>query len=73
MQVYKGNLASQDISSWGRVDVTSSNIVIKHVNYTDEGLYVLKDHNNREVSYTKMELVGRFPQLVSVSWFQILV
>lgn len=60
MQVNRGLPASQDISSWGRVEITSSNIVIKHVNYTDEGLYILRDYNNRDVSYTRMELVGRF-------------
>lgn len=64
MQVDRGQLASQDISSWRRVEITSLNIVIKNVNYTDEGLYVLKDYANREVSYTRMELVGMFPELV---------
>lgn len=70
MQVYRGHPPSQDISSWGRVEITSSNIVIKHVNYTDEGLYILKDYSNREVSYTKMELVGRFLKFVWESWFE---
>lgn len=63
MQVYRGHPASQEVSIWHRVEITSSSIVIKHVNYTDEGLYVLKDDSNREVSYTKMELVGRFSEL----------
>lgn len=64
MQVYRGQPPSQDVSSWGRVEITSTNIVIKHVNYTDEGLYVLKDNSDQEVSFTKMELVGRFSELI---------
>lgn len=64
VQVYRGQTPSQDVSSWGRVEITSTNIVIKHVNYTDEGLYVLKDYSNQEVSLTKMELVGRFSELI---------
>ncbi|XP_075904924.1 uncharacterized protein LOC142903261 [Nelusetta ayraudi] len=55
--VYRGQPSSQDVSSWGRLEITSTNIVIKHVNYTDEGLYFLKDYSNRVVSFTKMELV----------------
>lgn len=43
---------------WGRVKVTSANIEIKNVNYTDEGLYVLKDRTNRDVSFTRLEVTG---------------
>lgn len=42
----------------GRVKVSSANIEIRNVNYTDEGLYVLKDGTDRDVSFTRMELTG---------------
>lgn len=54
-----GNPLSEDYNDyWGRVKVSSSNIEIRNVNYTDEGLYVLKDRTDRDVSFTRMELTG---------------
>lgn len=49
---------------WGRVKVSSGNIEIRNVNYTDEGLYVLKDQTDRDVSFTRMELTGRLHRYV---------
>lgn len=58
-QVHKGNLVSEDYHNyWGRVKVGMTNIEILNVNYTDEGLYVLKDQNDRDVSFTRMEVTG---------------
>lgn len=59
LQVRQGNPVSEDYHDyWGRVKVNSANIEILKVNYTDEGLYVLKDRIGRDVSFTRLEITG---------------
>uniref|UniRef100_A0A8C5D1P0 Uncharacterized LOC114471364 n=1 Tax=Gouania willdenowi TaxID=441366 RepID=A0A8C5D1P0_GOUWI len=55
--VRDGSRVSQDIPEyWDRVKTHSMNIEIKHVNYSDEGRYMLKDRRDRLVSVTRMDL-----------------
>ncbi|XP_047435508.1 DNA-directed RNA polymerase II subunit RPB1 [Mugil cephalus] len=56
--VRDGARVSQDLPDyWDRVQTHSSNIEIRHVNFTDEGRYTLTDRRDRVVSITKMDLI----------------
>lgn len=71
LQVRKGNPVSEDYHDyWGRVKVSSTNIEIRNVNYTDEGLYVLKDRTDRDVSFTRMEVTGGLSTRKTLLCFQ---
>lgn len=60
LQVRDGARVSQDLPDyWDRVQTHSMNIEIKHVNYSDEGRYTLRDRRDRLVSVTRMDLTGR--------------
>lgn len=62
LQVRDGALVSQDLPDyWDRVQTHSMSIEIKHVNYSDEGHYTLRDRRERIVSVTRMDLTGIFP------------
>ncbi|XP_029364211.1 uncharacterized protein LOC115047428 [Echeneis naucrates] len=55
--VNAGARVSQDLSEyWDRVEISSTNIEIRNVNYSDEGHYYLKDRKDRLVSVTRMDL-----------------
>ncbi|XP_028272687.1 uncharacterized protein LOC114442991 [Parambassis ranga] len=55
--VRDGALVSQDLPDyWDRVQTHSMSIEIKHVNYSDEGHYTLRDRRERIVSVTRMDL-----------------
>ncbi|XP_044042022.1 formin-A [Siniperca chuatsi] len=56
--VRDGALVSQDLPDyWNRVQTHSLNIEIRNVNYSDEGHYTLRDHRDRVVSVTRMDLI----------------
>uniref|UniRef100_A0AAQ6ALB7 Immunoglobulin subtype domain-containing protein n=3 Tax=Amphiprion ocellaris TaxID=80972 RepID=A0AAQ6ALB7_AMPOC len=58
--VRDGAPVSQDLPDyWDRVRTHSMNIEIKHVNYSDEGRYTLRDRRDRMVSITRMDLTDR--------------
>ncbi|KAM7393487.1 hypothetical protein PAMP_020353 [Pampus punctatissimus] len=55
-----GARVSQDLPNyWDRVWPSSRNIEIRHVNYSDEGYYSLKDRKDRLVSVTRMDLTDK--------------
>ncbi|XP_060941715.1 wu:fc21g02 [Limanda limanda] len=55
--VRDGAPVSRDLPDyWDRVQTHSMNIEIRHVNYSDEGHYSLRDRKNRLVSVTRMDL-----------------
>ncbi|XP_041840222.1 cleavage and polyadenylation specificity factor subunit 6 [Melanotaenia boesemani] len=55
--VRDGARVSQDLPDyWDRVQANSMNIEIRHVNYSDEGQYTLRDRKDRVVSVTRMDL-----------------
>ncbi|AWP06368.1 Hypothetical protein SMAX5B_004946 [Scophthalmus maximus] len=55
--VRHGAPVSQDLPDyWNRVQTHSMNIEIRHVNYTDQGHYFLRDSKGRKVSVTRMDL-----------------
>lgn len=61
-QVRHGAPVSQDLPDyWNRVQTHSMNIEIRHVNYTDQGHYFLRDSKGRKVSVTRMDLTGWLP------------
>lgn len=61
-QVRDGVRVSQDLPDyWDRVQTHFKDIEIRNVNYSDEGHYILRDHRDRLVSVTKMDLTGGFP------------
>uniref|UniRef100_A0A3Q1ESL5 Formin-A-like n=2 Tax=Acanthochromis polyacanthus TaxID=80966 RepID=A0A3Q1ESL5_9TELE len=58
--VRDGAPVSQDLPDyWDRVQTHSMKIEIKHVNYSDEGRYTLRDRRDRMVSITRMDLTDR--------------
>ncbi|XP_040042008.2 uncharacterized protein LOC120824914 isoform X2 [Gasterosteus aculeatus] len=58
--VRDGALLSQDLADyWGRVQIRSSDIEIKNVNYSDVGHYTLRNRGYRVVSVTRMDLTDR--------------
>ncbi|KAM9314355.1 uncharacterized protein KZ484_024129 isoform 2-T3 [Pholidichthys leucotaenia] len=53
-----GAIKTDDLPEYrGRIDPSFWNIIIKNVNTSDEGIYVLRDQKDRVVSVTRMELV----------------
>ncbi|XP_072239778.1 uncharacterized protein [Leuresthes tenuis] len=55
--VRDGAPVSQDLPDyWDRVQTHFKNIEIRHVNYSDEGHYTLRDRRERVVSVTRMDL-----------------
>ncbi|KAM4583639.1 uncharacterized protein PAE49_003517 [Odontesthes bonariensis] len=55
--VRDGAQVSQDLPDyWDRVQTHFKNIEIRHVNYSDEGQYTLRDRRQRVVSVTRMDL-----------------
>ncbi|XP_040002151.1 uncharacterized protein wu:fc21g02 [Xiphias gladius] len=58
--VRDGVRVSQDLPDyWDRVQTHFKDIEIRNVNYSDEGHYILRDHRDRLVSVTKMDLTDR--------------
>ncbi|XP_063739929.1 wu:fc21g02 isoform X2 [Eleginops maclovinus] len=55
--VHDGAPVAQDFPNyWNRVQTHSMNIEIRNVNFSDVGHYTLRDHRDRMVSITRMDL-----------------